>query len=269
VHISTDPSIIPSVTWLLCAHAVNSELQPAINSCLQQVYTDFELLVVANGPKCLSIKTFLTSTFDSDKRLRIITTPIADLRFSLSLGIHYSRASLIARMDSDDISLPDRLLRQTDFLNRNPHISIVGSFYEFIDAYGTPGKTIHLPLSNADIRNTLFYKNPLCHPSVMFRKSIVIEYGGYNGGIFSEDYDLWCRLSMNESVIFANIPYVCLQYRVNGVSPARHSLLAYSSMASTQLAAFLSTLDLRWLLGYLLSLSKLFFRLLSRQILIQ
>ncbi|NTW32421.1 MAG: glycosyltransferase [Bacteroidetes bacterium] len=186
----------------------------------------------------------------------IYKTDVQHLSFSLAIGLHYAKGEFIARMDSDDISTPDRLELQVEYMINNPDIIVLGTCYELIDYKGHPIKKISLPLYNNDIRRTFIIGNPICHPSVMFRRKEIIDIGGYLGDIYAQDYDLWARLAMNKKYKFANLKKICLQYRVQGSGNARKSRLAYASMAGAQFRNFIYGAGISWFVGALISAFK-------------
>jgi glycosyltransferase involved in cell wall biosynthesis len=252
--------IPPAVSWLLCVHVLNEQLRFAIQSCLDQTFTDFELLVVANGSKAEAIAVAVQSWFGHDPRLRVITTDVRFLTFSLTLGLHHARAPLIARMDSDDLSKPDRLEHQVAFMQSHPNVVVLGSAYELIDADGQPQRTVHLPTENRAIRKAMLWGNPLCHPSVMLRRSVVIAAGGYLGGIHAEDYDLWARLVLNTEHHFANLKESYVGYRVIGVGVARGSRISYASIAASQFRNFVQGAGFIWAVSAGISMCKGFIK---------
>jgi glycosyltransferase involved in cell wall biosynthesis len=228
----------PAVSWLLCSHVVNDQLRAALGSCLDQTFEDFELLVVANGPRASEVAAAVQAWYGADPRLRVITTETHHLTFSLSLGLHHARAELVARMDSDDLSTSDRLERQVDFMRNHPDVVVLGSAYTLIDDDGRHIRTVSLPTSNAAIRRGLLRGNPICHPSTIFRRSAILAAGGYLGWLLAEDYDLWSRLACDPANVFANLPEVLTFYRANGVGIARRARGAYASMAASQFRNF-------------------------------
>jgi hypothetical protein len=119
---------------------------------------------------------------------------------------------------------------------------------------------VSVPTNDKLIRRALFHGNPLCHPTVMFRRDVVLAAGGYLGGLHAEDYDLWSRLALNSTLHFANLSDVCLGYRVIGVGAARHSRWAYASVAASQLRNFLIGAGLLWGVSAFLSVIKLLIR---------
>lgn len=224
----------PAVSWLMGTHVADPQLREAVQSCLDQTFQDFEMLIVVNGAQVASVAPRVREWFGADPRVRVLETPVRHLTFSLCLGLHQARAPLIARIDSDDKSPADRLERQVKFMDRHPDVAVLGSTYQVIDANSRVLRTVHMPQSDRDIRRAMRWGNPLAHPSVMFRRQVVLDAGGYMGGLHAEDYDLWLRLSTRPALQFANLPEVGLWYRSQGVGPARRSRQAYAAVASAQ-----------------------------------
>ena len=250
----------PAVSWLLCAHILNDQLRHALQSCLDQTFLDFELLLVANGSAAEDIASAVREWAGHDPRVSVFTTEVRHLIFSLSLGLHHARAPLVARMDADDLSTSDRLERQVTFMKEHPACVVLGSAYEVIDDEGRIQKTVYPPTINGQIRRALLWRNPLCHPSVMFRRKAVLDVGGYLGGLHAEDYDLWVRLSVAPENQFANLDVVCLGYRSVSVGVARRSSFAYATMAAAQLRNFIIGQGLVWAVAALFTTVKAFFR---------
>lgn len=221
----------PTVSWLVCAHRTDEWLRQALASCLEQSFTDFELLLVANGPRYKEVATSVEAWFGHDARLRVITTPMHHLNFSLSLGLHHARGEFIARMDADDIAHPDRLARQVAFLRERQSVTVLGSAYRLIDAQGKEVGEITLPSDDTTIRRALRWRNPICHPAVMMRREPVLRVGGYLGGVHAQDHDLWLRLAAVPDWHFANLPEALLNYRQTSTGTARRSRLAYAAVA--------------------------------------
>jgi len=250
----------PVVSWLLCSCQSDILLERAIKSCLVQNLVDFELLLVINGVNARTISQHLHEKYKQDSRVRVVETPIHLLNFSLSLGLHLARAPYVARMDADDVSHPDRLARQLDFMERHPSVAVLGSAYELIDEIGGVHGIVSPPESDSDIRRCLRYRNPICHPSVLLRKQAILQVGGYLGGQNAEDYDLWLRIALDPAWQFANMPDVLLSYNSAPGGAARRSRRAYANVAAAQLRNFLISHDPRWFVGAAFSAAKSLFR---------
>jgi glycosyltransferase involved in cell wall biosynthesis len=260
-HIPENNFSRPLVSWVLCSNVENNHLKLSIESCLSQTYDHFELVFIANGQDATRVAQAVRGWFGTDTRVRVFETSIHQLSFSLSLGLHHARGTLIARMDSDDISSSNRLEQQVAFMSERPDVLVLGTNYEIIDNEGTVKSKVILPESDKLIRQALIRGNPFCHPSVMFRRQVILEAGGYLGGLHAEDYDLWARLSLNPNCRFANLSKICLGYRVIGIGFTRRSRWAYASTASSQFRNFLVGGGLRWLFASVISVIKLILRL--------
>lgn len=246
----------PLVSWLICSHIYDDRLRESITSCLKQTYENFEIVLVANGQNCELINKEINILFPRNNKIRIFQTKISGITFSLNLGLHYAKGTLIARMDADDISNPERLEKQVKYMIENPKVSLLGSFYKIIDENGIVVKQKVLPTGNYSIRKSLLYTNPICHPSVLYKKSIAINVGGYMGGIYGEDYDLWVRLSNNPNIIFENIPEYLLFYRNVGAGPARRSRQSYAAVCARQIQQFVIGKGIIWLFSSIITYLK-------------
>ena len=258
-HASIKVSHKPLVSWILCTHIWSDYLRKSIQSCLDQTYQNFELIIVINGESIDSIEEKIIELYPEDKRIRIYKTKIRHLNFSLNLALHYSQGEYIARMDGDDISELLRLESQVKFMEANPKVMVLGTAFKLLDAEGKISDLIQNPMSDTEIRKSLHYRNPINHPSSMIRKNCLLKIGGYMGGLHAEDYDLWCRLSLDESYEFANLLEAYLCYRQVGVGIARKSMFAYATQAASQLNMLLLTFKIRWLAGIALSIGKVIF----------
>lgn len=151
----------------------------------------------------------------------------AGLGNALKLGVENARYSIIARMDSDDICLPDRFEKQINYLEKHPECDIVGGqMTEFID---TPDNIVgrrEVPLDNDSIYNYMKSRCALNHVTVMFRKEAVLRAGNYQDWFWNEDYYLWVRMMMNHCV-FANIPDVAVNVRSGEDQYARRGGMKY------------------------------------------
>lgn len=140
---------------------------------------------------------------------------------ALKLGVEKAEYSIIARMDSDDICLPNRFEKQLAYLDAHPECDIVGGqMTEFVE---TPDSIVgrrEVPLSNEDIYSFMKSRCALNHVTVMFRKGAVLKVGNYQDWFWNEDYYLWVRMMMAKCQ-FANIPDVVVNVRSGADQYAR------------------------------------------------
>ncbi len=256
----------PSISIILCTNVFDKYLQYAIQSCLNQTFQDFELIIVINGLEVDKIESDLLKYCLGYNNIKIYKTHIKHLPFSLSMGLHNASGKYIARMDADDISINNRLEIQYRYMEDNPDVIVVGSWYTIIDGDGNKVKNINLPTTDNDIRNSFFYSNPICHPSVFFRKKDIIDSGGYSFDLNAEDYTLWLRLSANKSCKFANIPEYLLLYRSFSLNGTRKNQSAYVSMACSQFRCLLITKNLIWFISIFVTLFKILLNRLNGKI---
>lgn len=246
----------PEVSWIMGVHQVNDAVRIAIQSCLNQTFNDFELLIIVNGQNSFNVAKTLSDWFDFDQRISIYRTNTYFLTFSLSLGIHLARGKYIARMDADDVSRPDRLSKQVSFMKKNPDVDVLGGAFEIKDATGKVVETRYPPESDRAIKRALIFRNPMCHPTIIFKRDPVEKVGAYLGGLYAEDYELWVRLNNELNAKFANLPDILLAYNHLG-GEARGARSAYASQAATQLMAFLGGHGIKWLIATILTTVKL------------
>ncbi len=195
----------PSVSVILPMFNSSLYIQEAIESILQQTFTDFELIVVDDGSSDNSPS--LVKAYN-DSRIRLLLND-HDFIGSLNLGILNSRGKYIVRMDADDIMFPDRLQKQVDFMEQYPEISVCGSFAE---VFGDGSGTIRVATKHEEIVLSMILYNPMIHPSVIIRRSDLQNNGYKTGYPCAEDYKLWTDLA-SQDFRFANLPDVLLKYR--------------------------------------------------------
>lgn len=244
----------------MAAHRPDDLLRIALSSCLAQTVRDVEVLLVANGAQAQGVAAAALRWFGSDPRLRVLQTGVRHLSFSLTLGLHHAKAPLVARMDADDIAYPFRLERQLAFLERHPNVAVLGSAFDLVDLHGAVVGRMDLPTSDEAIRQRLRIGNPLCHPSVLFRREAGLLAGGYLGNHHSEDFDLWLRIANDRNMRFANLPEACIAYRIVGTGDARGSSWAYAGLAASLLRECLANRKPHLLPGVLLNSAKCLYR---------
>lgn len=154
------------------------------------------------------------------------------LAYALNYGLQFVETELVARMDSDDICYSDRFEKQIKFLENNPNISLLSGY---IDEFNlNPSEIVStrmIPLMNDEIKISLKKRNAFNHMAVMFKKSVILESGGYQEVPYFEDYDLWVRV-VQKGFPVANIPEKLVKARIgndmigrrHGISYAKHEI---------------------------------------------
>jgi GT2 family glycosyltransferase len=207
-------SNVPLISVCMPVYNAKRYLGEAIESILGQTFRDFEFLIVDDGSTDRSLA-ILKHYAAQDSRIRLSSRPNAGLVVRLNEMLHQARGDLIARMDADDVALPERFARQVEFLRSHPEVDVVGGAQEHISAKGYHLFIYHEPLEHQEIQESaLAGICPICHPSVMMRRNAVLAVGGYRAEHWpTEDFDLWLR--MGERGLLANLPEVITRYRVH------------------------------------------------------
>lgn len=209
---SASPPKTPRVSVVLTVYNGQQHLKEAVASILAQDFTDFELVAVNDGSTDRSSQ-ILHDFAKRDARVRVIDQENRGIAGAANRGIEEATAPLIARMDADDISMPQRFGLQVDYLDKHPECLAVGTAILNIDADGDP---LNISIYESDperIDDCLMHRRTgMAQPSVMMRRDIVLELGGYRKEYeWIEDHDLWLRLA--ERGPLGNLPDVMLCYR--------------------------------------------------------
>lgn len=207
----------PLITVLMPNYNGIRHLSSAIESILKQDYTNFEFIIIDDGSTDGSTHR-LNQYAKADSRIRFIQQPHNGLVKTLNLGLKLANGELIARMDSDDFSEPNRLSEQVKFLMTHPHVGLVGSWASRIYGNGLKPNLSNweTPIDHAPIikAQTSGRGPQIIHPCVMMRKSIVTKLGGYaEWATTAEDYELWCR--MGKVTTLSNIAKPLVRYRIH------------------------------------------------------
>ncbi len=203
----------PRLTVLMSVYNSDKFLGRAVESILNQTYKDFEFIIINDGSTDNSSR-ILKEYEQTDKRIRVYDQQNKGLIDSLNRGCRLARGEYIARMDADDISLPERLEKQIDFLKRHVEIGILGTWTEIIDTQGNHKYIKRRPVSSKLIEWSLLFKNSIAHPSVMMRRDIIEKLNYYRPQAHHiEDYDLWTRAI--EVTQIANLPSILLLHRIH------------------------------------------------------
>ncbi|KUL28708.1 hypothetical protein ASB62_05555 [Chlorobium limicola] len=188
----------------------SAHLREAIESVLNQNFSDFEFLIIDDGSTDGSRE--IVNSYD-DPRIELRLSPKnRGIAKTLNDGIKLAKGRYIARMDADDICMPQRLQRQFDFMETYSHIGLVGSGVMKIKQ-NRVNKIVSWPETDAEIKIDLLFQNPFFHPSVMVRCDL-LKKTGYNLQLpYAQDYGLWVELA--HLTDFANLPDALIKYRVH------------------------------------------------------
>jgi len=192
---------------------VDRFLAESIESILGQTFKDFEFIIVDFGSTDKS-KAIASSYATKDNRVKLHDVPTCSLPEARNVACSLARGEYIAIMDADDVSLPNRLLWQVEFMRKHPEVGVLGGTVEWIDATGRPLREMPHPLENAGIQSALLRYSALWQPSVLIRRDAFVSAGGYRPAfVVSHDYDLWLRIA--ERFQMANLEQVVLNYRIH------------------------------------------------------
>lgn len=203
---------MPQVTVLMSTYNRENYICEAIESILAQTFQDFEFLIINDGSVDRSREIILSY---QDPRIRLVENEQnIGIPRSLNKGLSLAQGELIARLDSDDLSEPERLARQVAFLEAHPEIAMVGSAYQEVDQEGNLLETYRLPCDATGIRWGLLFYTPFLSSSVMFRRAILQTVGLYNENFpYAQDHELWVRIAKSSPV--ANLDESLVKYRVH------------------------------------------------------
>lgn len=216
----------PIVSVVMSVFNGEAFLSEAIESILGQTFRGFEFLVVDDGSTDRTAE-ILGGYASRDGRMRVLRHENKGLALSLNIGINFATGSYIARMDADDVAMPNRLEEQVKFMERHPEVGVLGGAVEVINTEGQAIHTTRPPLGDSEIRSSMLRCNPICHPTVIMRREVVLVSGGYRKIFDAEDFDLWLR--MGERSRLASLSKPLLRYRIHSdqvsVRNVRHQTL--------------------------------------------
>lgn len=221
---------MPRVSVLMPVFNAERYVEAAVRSVLGQTFRDFELLVVDDGSTDSS-PAILRRLAALDSRIHLTSRANVGLIATLNELLTQARGELVARMDADDLSHPERFSRQVLFLKEKPAVVAVGSRVVFIDADGLPLMEAVDHFSHGDIDAALLGgRLGIVHPSVMIRAAACKAVGGFQADYtHAEDLDFFLRLG--EVGMLANVPEPMLEYRVHDSSVSHRFFVDQSRSA--------------------------------------
>ena len=182
-------------------------------SVINQKYLPKQILVCVDGPIKSSLKKYIILLKNKKKIDTFYQVENVGLGKILREAVVKSRFNLIARLDSDDICLNQRFLIQYKFLRKNRNIDMVGGWINEVNKNKIVFKKI-LPKSSKEIKKYAILRNPINHPTVMFRKDKILDVGNYEHQPFFEDYLLWIKLIKNNKKI-VNLDHSFVQMNID------------------------------------------------------
>lgn len=199
-------------------------LRESIESILNQTYKDFEYIIILDYPDNDVHKSVIEEYALKDDRIHFyINETNMGLTDSLNRGLSLCHGEYIARMDADDISLPDRLERQMKYLEKN-HYDLIGGITEMINENGSLLYSIkNVPTDPKKINKALRYSQCIAHPTWLGKKEVFEKNAGYRHMPLCEDYDFTLRAVLNGFVI-SNLNEPVLKYRMTSNSISRSNL---------------------------------------------
>ena len=199
---------MPKITVLMPVYNCELYIQEAVDSILNQTYTDFEFLILDDASTDQTVSIIKNY---KDSRIQLIEKPLnTGYTNSLNYGLQLAKGKYIARMDGDDISFSERFARQVSYLEANPDVVLCGTSYKIIGN----DKKLSFPENHDAIKLALLRGNCIAHPSVMIKKKILDDFSIIydTSKEPAEDYDMWVRLLCIGNLHI--IQDVLLEYRI-------------------------------------------------------
>ncbi len=206
----------PLVSVLMAAYNAEAFIRSALDSLLEQTLRDIEVIVVDDASTDATAGIVEAS---DDPRVRLIRLPVnRGVATARNAALQAARGRFVAIMDADDRSRPQRLHVQSDILLDHPDIDVLGSQIAIVDEEGRILARRRYPLDHETIVRALPRWNPIAHPTVLARREVLLDAGGYDPSFeATEDYDLWSRLARGGRR-FGNVPHTLVDYRLHPAS---------------------------------------------------
>jgi len=207
----------PRVSVHMPVHNTERYLDEAVASIRSQTFEDWELIAIDDGSTDGSLAV-LERHAQADPRLRVVSRANRGIGATRNECLQLARGEFFAAMDSDDVSHPDRLARQVQYLDAHPDCVGVGCRVRLIDSEGAPIRdwSEYVTHDEIDAAHLAGHGGAMTHPASMFRRQTLVELGGYRADNPAEDFDLFLRLG--ELGELHNLPEVHFSYRQHPAS---------------------------------------------------
>jgi len=213
------------------------------------------LIIVVN---CSSDNTLQIVKSFNDRRIKILESNICQLNYNLNLALSHAEGKYIARIDADDIAVPERFELQMEAMNTGKY-NVIGSNIVYIDEKSEVIGSMNYPEHDKEIRKKIMYKAVIAHPSILCKKEDLLKVGGYLGGRYAQDFDLWIRLMRDKNIKFYNIQQPLLKYRIHS-KQAKGNNMAFADVAGYMFREAIYSRSLRYFLGAWIYFAKVFLR---------
>ena len=225
----------PTVSVVMSVYNGRKFLREAIESILIQTYKDFEFIIIDDFSSDGTPR--IIESYDDPRIVYIRNEKNLGLTTNLNKGLILARGQYIARQDDDDVSASHRLEQQVNFLEQHPDVVLVGCHYYLIDQNGKLFSTCYAPMGDEAIKEFLKEANAFCHGAVIFRNTIVQKVGGYRQEAkYTEDYDLWLRLSEHYKLANIDVPLYSLRRATSSISTENIAKQIYYHLLVRELA---------------------------------
>ena len=193
-----------------------SELRQSLESVVTSSVEPSEVVLVEDGELTDELELIVREYADKYRSIKIVQLPVnGGLAHALNIGLKYCTCDYIARMDSDDITLPERFEKQIGFLELHPDVDCVGTWAIEIKADGSEFFRKQMPITHEECRKFFMKRDCMIHPTVMFRRSYIEKAGNYaEDTYFGEDTMMWAQ-GFENGCKFANLPEYLFKFRLN------------------------------------------------------
>ncbi|NQT46452.1 MAG: glycosyltransferase [Candidatus Omnitrophica bacterium] len=211
----------PKISVVMAAYNEEKYLRKAIESILNQTFSDFEFIIINDGSTDTTSK-IIKEYISRDSRIKTKDTGNSGLTRAKNIALEMAKGDLIAMMDADDISLPDRLEKQRRFLEYNQDVGLLGSGYYRIDEQGNILYEHNPVTGSKEIHKNLIKRNIFCHSTIVVRRGVFDKVGFYNENWrTSQDYEFYFRVTKDFKLANLKIPLVCWRLSKTSISFTR------------------------------------------------
>lgn len=232
--------MLPKISVIMPAYNAEKYIAESIDSILRQTFGDFELIILNDCSQDSTEEVILS--YGDSRIVYLKNEENMGVARTLNRGLSVARGMYIARMDADDISLPERFEKQVQYLDTHKDVVVLGVALERFGA-GVPSQIRCFSTDCHQMKTDMFFACGLAHPGVMMRREEILQLGGYDteyNGL--EDYELWCRVCKQYGV--TALPEVLLRYRIHGEQVTKNPSPAYQKRMRALKARLLDDLHL-------------------------